>query len=429
MALQPIADAAHLVHGPASCETGSWEFRPTASSGPGLYRTSLTSDMGEGEVVLGGESRLMRAIGEAVAATDPPAVFVYQTCLPAMIGDDVAAICREAEIRWSRPVIPVDVPGFAGSRPYGNHLAAQVLLDHVVGRAEPDFLTGTDINVIGEFNLAGEIARIRPLLSALGVRLLSSLSGDGRFADVACAHRAQLSLLLCSQGMAHLAEELERRYGIPLLRGSFHGAANCSDTLRRLADALARLGGPADLPERAERLICREEGRIADRMDYLRRRLAGKRVLVRCGGAKSWSLIETLRSAGMTVVGSALHKTSAEDREAAARRLGWQGEAPSGDLDALADGVDIVLSGGSGQFEVAKRGIAWLEVNHQRDFALSGYDGGVILLERIDRALSSPVWDQLALPPPWGGEARTSPTNIIPFPSKEIVRCLPSTCR
>ena len=34
MALQPIADAAHLVHGPASCETGSWAFRPVHSSGP-----------------------------------------------------------------------------------------------------------------------------------------------------------------------------------------------------------------------------------------------------------------------------------------------------------------------------------------------------------------------------------------------------------
>jgi len=410
MALQPITDAAHLVHGPASCETGSWEFRPTRSSGPDLHRLSLTSDMGEKDVVFGGEKKLLAAIGETIAATDPPAVFVYQTCLPAMTGDDLRAVCQEAVRRWGRPVIPVDAPGLAGSRPYGNHLAAQALLDHVVGSLEPESTTATDINLIGEFNLGGELGRIRPLLSVLGIRVLASLSGDGRYGDIACAHRAKASLLLCSQGMSHLAEGLERRYGIPMLQGSFHGGTNCADTLRRLSDRLVRLGGPIDLPERTERLIHREEARVAGRLQGLRQRLAGKRVLLRCGGAKSWSLIETLQAAGMRVVGSTLNKASPDDREMTERLVGFATTDPD-NIEA-----DIVLSGGGNQFEAMKQGKAWLEVNHQRDFALSGFDGGIILLERIARTLESPVWAQLAFPAPWDFSAQ-----IIPFPqSKEF---------
>jgi nitrogenase molybdenum-cofactor synthesis protein NifE len=405
MALQPITDAAHLVHGPASCETGSWEFRPTRSSGPSLHRHSLTTDMSEKDVVFGGEKKLMAAIGEVLEATDPPAVFVYQTCLPAMTGDDLRAVCQEAVRRWGRPVIPVDAPGLAGSRPYGNHVAAEALLEHVVGSIEPQLTTSTDINLIGEFNLGGELGRIRPLLSALGIRVLASLSGDGRYAEIACAHRAKASLLLCSQGMSHLAEGLERRYGIPMIQGSFHGATNCADTLRRLADLLVRLGGPIDLPKRTERLIRREETRIEGQLQGLRQRLSGKRVLLRCGGAKSWSLIETLQAAGMLVVGSTLNKASPDDRETTEKLVGFSADDPD-EIEA-----DIVLSGGGNQFESLKQGRAWLEVNHQRDFALSGFDGGIALLERIARTLENPVWRQLAAPAPWD-----VPAQIIPFP-------------
>ena len=39
IALQPITDVAHLVHGPIACEGNSWDNRHAASSGPHIYRT------------------------------------------------------------------------------------------------------------------------------------------------------------------------------------------------------------------------------------------------------------------------------------------------------------------------------------------------------------------------------------------------------
>jgi nitrogenase molybdenum-cofactor synthesis protein NifE len=397
MALQPIADAAHLVHGVAACETGSWAFRPTASSGSRLHRHSFTTDLTEKEVVMGGERKLYKAIGEVIERTDPPAVFVYQTCLPAMTGDDINAVCRAAAERWGRPVVPVDVPGFAGSRPYGNHMAALALLDHLVGTREPETTTATDINLIGEFNLGGELDHLRPLLAELGITIRASLSGDGRVSEIATAHRAKAALLLCSQGMANLAEAMRQRFGIPFIEGSFQGVAHCSDTLRRLAALLVEQGGPADLPARTERLIAREEARVAAELARYRTRLQGRRVLLRCGGAKAWALIDTLRGAGMEVVGSSLHKSTPDDRSKVERLLGPQ----HGPVEDLLDQADIVLAGGAAQFEIRKRGIAWLEVNHERDFALSGYDGALALLARIDQALASPVWQQVAGPAPW----------------------------
>src|SRR5512146_2809967 len=72
IALQPIADVAHLVHGPIACEGNSWDNRHSASSGPQLYRTGLTTDIHEMDVIYGGEKRLFKAIREVVEKTRPP---------------------------------------------------------------------------------------------------------------------------------------------------------------------------------------------------------------------------------------------------------------------------------------------------------------------------------------------------------------------
>ncbi len=102
----------------------------------------------------------------------------------------------------------------------------------------------------------------------------------------------------------------------------------------------------------------------------------------------------------MEVLGSARSKTTPADRARISCRLGAKA-VEVGEGDDLALQADIVLSGGANQYELRKRGVAWLEVNHGRDFALSGYDGALALLERIDRELTSPVWRNALLPAPW----------------------------
>ena len=101
IALQPLTDVAHLVHGPIACEGNSWDNRGAKSSGSNIWRTGFTTDINETDIVFGGEKRLYKAIKEIIEKYNPPAVFVYQTCVPAMIGDDINAVCKaaSAEIR------------------------------------------------------------------------------------------------------------------------------------------------------------------------------------------------------------------------------------------------------------------------------------------------------------------------------------------
>ena len=129
IALQPIADVAHLVHGPIACEGNSWDNRHSASSHSQIYRTGFTTDINELDVIYGGEKRLFKSIREILEKYDPPAVFVYQTCVTALVGDDIEAVCQRASEKFCKPIIPVNAPGFAGPKNLGKDPNAQPAAD------------------------------------------------------------------------------------------------------------------------------------------------------------------------------------------------------------------------------------------------------------------------------------------------------------
>ena len=168
-------------------------------------------------MIHGGDRKLARALDEVAARYDPPAIFVYQTCLPGMSGDDVSATCKAAALRLNRPVIAVDAPGFAGGKLAGAKIAGDILLDSVIGMCEPAISTPTDVVLIGEYNVAGEAANITALLASAAVRVAAPIPGDGRFAEIAAAHRARVAVSHCSQALGAFTEGLSKRFDQPAL--------------------------------------------------------------------------------------------------------------------------------------------------------------------------------------------------------------------
>ena len=417
IALQPITDAAHLVHGPIACEGNSWDSRNAGSSGPMLYRTGFTTDLGELDIIHGGEKKLYRAIKEIVSRHRPPAVFVYVTCVPALIGDDVEAVCKAATERLATPVIPVMAPGFAGSKNLGNKLAGEALLEHVIGTREPETMTPCDINVLGEYNVAGELWQVEPLFARLGIRVLAPITGDARYHQVASAHRARVNMVVCSQALVSLARKMQERWDIPYFEGSFYGIGDTSASLRTLARLLAARGAPADLPARTEALIAEEEARAWAALAPCRERLAGKRVLLYTGGVKSWSVVAALQEIGMVIVGTSVRKSTDEDKERIRELMGddapMVGQIPAKEMYRMlaAGEADILLSGGRTQFVALKSKTPWLDINQERHHGYAGYDGMIALIRQIDGELHNPIWAQVRARAPWeraGTETETA---------------------
>jgi nitrogenase molybdenum-cofactor synthesis protein NifE len=363
--------------------------------------------MTEQDIIFGGEKHLYKAIKEVVEKYNPPAVFVYQTCVPAMIGDDIEAVCKAAAAKLGIPVIPVNVPGFVGSKNLGNKLAGETLLDYVIGTEEPAETTPYDINIIGEYNLSGELWQVKPLLDELGIRILASISGDAKYHEVARSHRARAAMMVCSKAMINVARKMEERYGIPFFEGSFYGIGDTSDALRRISQLLVDRGAPAELQSRTEAVIAREEARAWLRIGPFKTRLAGKRVLLFTGGVKSWSVVAALQEAGLVIIGTSTKKSTPDDKERIKELVKddahmFDDLKPREMYKMLKEArADIMLSGGRTQFVALKAKMPWLDINQERHHAYAGYEGMVALVSEIDKALSNPIWEQIRRPAPW----------------------------
>ncbi|NEQ73679.1 MAG: bifunctional nitrogenase iron-molybdenum cofactor biosynthesis protein NifEN [Okeania sp. SIO2C9] len=415
IALVPITDAAHLVHGPLGCSGNSWGTRGSLSSEAHLYKMGFTTDMSENDIIMGGEKKLLKAIAELKKRYQPPAVFVYSTCVTSLIGDDLETVCKIATKKLELPVIPVNSPGFIGSKNLGNRVSAEALLDHVVGTSEPEFTTPYDINLIGEYNIAGEMWAMLPLFEKLGIRVLSKITGDATYKEICYAHRAKLNVMICSKAMINMARKMEERYGIPYIEESFYGVADINHCLRNIAAKI----GDADLQERTEKLIAEETAVLQEILEPYRQRLKGKRVVLYTGGVKSWSIISAAQDLGMDVVATSTKKSTEEDKAKIKELLGKDGillEKGNAEilLKVIADTkADMLIAGGRNQYTALKARIPFLHINQERHHPYAGYHGTIEMAKELDEALHSPVWEQVRQPVPWLGECQIDDVSEI----------------
>jgi len=401
--LLPITDVAHIVHGPVGCAGSSWDKRGTQSSGPQLFRLGFTTDLNEQDVIMGrGEKRLYHSILQVAKKHDPEAVFVYNTCVPAMEGDDIEAVCRMAEQKINLPVIAVDAAGFYGNKNLGNRIAGELMVDKVVGTAnpapKPAFSAGKihDIALVGEYNIAGELWHILPLLDKLGLRVLANLSGDCRFKELQTMHHAQALMLVCSRAQINVARKLEQQYKIPWFEGSFYGIRDICDALRQFAILI----NDPDLSQRTEQLISEELASLNTALAPFREQLKGKKALLYTGGVKSWSIVSALQDLGMQVVASGTRKSTEEDKARIRELMGADAilldeTSPRNLLDvAYQYKADVMIAGGRNMYTAYKARIPFVEVNQEREHAFAGFKGMVTLAQQLCLTLESPVWQQ-----------------------------------
>ena len=420
IALLPIADVAHIVHGPIACSGNSWDNRGTRSSGPSLFRVGMTTDLSETDVVMGrAEKRLFHAIKQAVENYKPAAVFVYATCVTALVGDDMEAVCKAAAERWGVPVIPVDAAGFYGTKNLGNRLAGEAMFKFVIGTAEtrpalphPAGIPTYDVTLIGEYNLAGEFWKVAPLFDELGLRILGTLSGDARFHEVQTMHRARVTMVVCAKALLNVARKMQEQFGIPFFEGSFYGVKDTSQALRDFA----RMIGDPDLMARTEAVIAREEAKADAALQPWRERLKGKRVLLYTGGVKSWSIVSALQDLGMTVVATGTKKSTEEDKARIRELMGEDAKmiddgSPKALLSTYKEyRADILIAGGRNLYTALKARIPFLDINQEREFGYAGYQGMEELARQLALSIESPVWQAVRTPAPW---ARQNATGTV----------------
>jgi len=392
--LYPIVDALHIVHGPIGCASYTWDIRGALSSGPELHRLSFSTDMQEIDVVRGGEKKLHAALCELIDAHQPKAAFVYATCIVGVIGDDVDAVCKRVSLEKGIPVLSVHSEGFKGTKKDGYRAACDALLN-LVGTAPIDDISPLSINILGDFNLAGETWMIRDYYKRMGVQVVSCITGDGRIDDIRRAHGAALNVVQCSGSMTYLAKSMKEKYGIPFIRVSYFGVEDMSKSLYDVARHLK----DKEMLARTQSMVREELERVMPVIADYRKALEGKRAAIYVGGAfKAFSLVSALRLLGMTTVMVGSQTGNREDYEQL-RELCDEGTIIADDSNPLElssfleeKDVDVFIGGVKERPIAYKLGIGFCDHNHERKEALAGFEGMLNFAREVYSSVMSPVW-------------------------------------
>ena len=392
--LYPIADALHLIHGPVGCAAYTWDIRGSLSSGPQLHRLSFSTDLNEKDVVFGGEKKLYKSLIKLIETYQPKAAFVYSTCIVGVIGDDVKAVCRKVEAETGITVLPVMSEGFSGTKKDG-YKAACDALEALVGTGNERRNGKYTINILGDFNLAGELWLLAGYYRKMGVDIVASITGDGRIDEIRHAHTASLNLVQCSGSMMNLAKSMKEKYGIPFKKVSYFGIEDMSEALYEVA----RFFESDELMEKARALVREEIGSLLPALEKYRIALKGKKAAIYVGGAfKAISLVKALRLIGVqtVVVGS---QTGGPDDYALLQKLCDEGTYIVDDSNPLElshlvqeTGADIFIGGVKERPIAYKIGIGFCDHNHERKLALAGYEGMINFAEEVYASALSPVW-------------------------------------
>lgn len=393
--LYPISDALHLVHGPIGCAAYTWDIRGALSSGPQLHRLNFSTDLKETEIIYGGEKKLYACLIELIDEYQPQAAFVYATCIVGIIGDDVDAVCKRVSIEKGIPVIPVHSEGFKGTKKDGYRAACEAVF-RLVGSRNSEESSKFSINILGEFNIAGETWIIKDYFQKMGIEIVATITGDGRVSDIQRSHTAKLNVVQCSGSMTFLAKMMQEQFGISFIRVSYFGLEDMASSLYSVAEFFT---DEPSILSRAQNLVREEIKRIHTELKSYRKALSGKTAAIYVGGAfKAFSLIKALQHLGMktTVVGS---QTGSQEDYQVLKNLCDTGTIIADDSNPvelssfiLEKGIDLFIGGVKERPIAYKLGVGFCDHNHERKIPLAGFEGMLNFAKEIYSSVMSPVW-------------------------------------
>ena len=310
---------AHIAHG---MDVSSFHRLSAAGTAVRLSPVPLlTSGLGESEAIFGGEERLRACIRFAVQKYHPQAVFIANSCVSGVIGDDTQAIAAEMETELGLPVTAVSAHGFLDGEYYAGYLdAARTLVDRFMQPAERRAGTVALLGDCGGMH-GSYVKELRRLLELLDLRVTAHFPSYLALDEMQAVAEAELIILLGRRmddekqaQLIELAAHIKERLDVPYLADVYAvGAAETKNFLRRVGALCQRTA-------EAERTIAAEEEGFAAAVEKARADLAGHRCALAIGRDLSWFdpriILRLLAQAGVLPIGIVLLDTFLPERRA-----------------------------------------------------------------------------------------------------------------
>ncbi|MDR1801034.1 MAG: nitrogenase iron-molybdenum cofactor biosynthesis protein NifE [Lachnospiraceae bacterium] len=393
--LNPITDAYHIVHGPIGCASYTWDIRGSLTSGEDTYRNSFSTDLRETDIVFGGAKKLTAAIDELMEKADPrpKLIFVYATCIVGVIGDDVEAVCRMTEQKYGIRCIAVKAPGFSGTKSQGYKLACDAIMTLIAPHKNQAKQFG--VNIIGDYNLSGEMWIIKGYLAQIGIPVISTITGDSSYGKLIQAPSATLNIVQCAGSSVYLAERMQEEMDVPYIKVSFFGIEDTTSSLLRIADAL----GVPELSQSARAFAKKKTAEVLPIIEKYKPYLKGKKAAIFVGGGfKAISLIRQFNELGMKTVVVGTQTGKKDEYEIIGSIVDEDtivlDDANPAELERfmIEKQADILVGGVKERPLAYKLGVAFCDHNHERKHPLAGFAGIENFVREVHLSINSPVW-------------------------------------
>jgi nitrogenase molybdenum-iron protein alpha chain len=411
-----IPNTVVIYHGPVGCGAGSLALAGQSKmsqlargNDDAVGRVWFSTNLSEVDIVSGGEKKLEDAILEAERRFRPHAIFIGNTCVPAIIGDDIDNVASRLQDRINARIIPLHCEGFKtrfvataydivyhGILRYllGDERQREPIIQDEAARLDYEKRAKRTVNLlnVGSMGYVDEVELVR-LLNAIGLEanVYPCFTSPEKFVKV---KDAALSISICATHDDYFVEHLKEHYGVPYVLNTIPiGTDNVRLWLLDVADFFG-------LREEALKVIEAEEAELNKALAPLRKFFEGKTAFVSTGeiraGAQACMLENDL---GMRVVGIRAHHYDEFGEIVFENFKGRDDVAINVAANQPFEQVnmikrlkpDVFLGHGNSNVWAAKQGVPVLPIYGPNNSYL-GYKGIFEVATRLERILTNSEW-------------------------------------
>ena len=281
--LSGIRDTVVLAHGPSGCAYSvkrTYKLTNCRNSGT-VYESVVCTNMGERQIIYGGEDELRGAILEVDRKYRPRLIVVATSCAAGIIGDNVDSVVEKLRDKVNAKLSTIHCEGFSGEYRSGFDLAFEQLVEFMEPPTPESRAALSDaVNIVGgrmgpeRTEVDTDVKELIRLITGMGARVNAVIAGYCTVEEIMRAPSAAVNCSRCLDFGYAIGSRMLERFGTPLNSTILpYGITATEKWLQGAA-------GPLGMEDQAEALMEREYSAIKSEFEEARGYLEGKTAIV-----------------------------------------------------------------------------------------------------------------------------------------------------
>ena len=224
-ALEALPDTIPIMHSPPGCSASiAWGQSGGSGLNLGGYCGGLAvpgSNIGDRDVIFGGEGRLAEQIRSTVEVMEGKLFVVITSCVTEMIGDDVGGIIDEFKSESPETdIVFANTGGFRGNSYLGYDMVMSAIAEQFVkknGHKIPNHVNILGIVPFMDSFWRGNLQGIRNILESLGLTVNTFFTQNDSLEAIRVSSSAALTIVVSNVYGLETAKKYEEKFGVPYI--------------------------------------------------------------------------------------------------------------------------------------------------------------------------------------------------------------------